>query len=272
MAEKTEKLVEGKVALVTGAAGGMGRVIAKRLALQGAKVTLTDLRGELVEQTAAELSAEVSQVMALAHDVSSEQDWRRAVNSTIDRFGELSILVNNAGSFVMESIEDSSLESWRKMFTVNVESVFLGTKIALGAMKINGRDRESPNSIINVSSVGGLVGAAFTTAYSSAKAAVTLLTKCAALECAKLNYAIRVNSIHPGLSDTPMQQILLDGHVRYSGFPSRAAARTAMVESYPLGRLGRPEDVADATLFLASDLSRYITGSELVVDGGLTAA
>jgi NAD(P)-dependent dehydrogenase (short-subunit alcohol dehydrogenase family) len=266
------KMLEGKVALVTGAAGGMGRAIARRLAHEGAKVVLTDLRREQVEAVASELATDGVEAIGLAHDVTSETDWNRVVGETVRRFGEVSVLVNNAGSFVMESIEHSSLESWRKMFTVNVESVFLGTRAAMVAMKKNGRDRESPNAIVNVSSIGGLIGAAFTTAYSSAKGAVTLLTKCAALECAKLGYAIRVNSLHPGLSDTPMQNVLLDGHVRYSGYSSRETARIAMVDAYPLGRLGRPTDIADAAAFLASDMSRYMTGAELVVDGGLTAA
>lgn len=265
-------MLEGKVALVTGAAGGMGRAIAERMAEEGARVALTDLRGEEVEAAAAELSGRGLAAIGLAHDVTSEADWQRVVAATAKEFGELSVLVNNAGSFIMDSIEDCALDSWRKMFSVNVESVFLGTKAAIGAMKGNGRDRESPNAIVNVSSIGGLIGAAFTTAYSSAKGAVTLLTKCAALECAKLGYAIRVNSVHPGLSDTPMQNVLLDGHVRYSGYPSRDAARQGMVDAYPLGRLGRPRDVADATVFLASDHARYVTGTQLIVDGGLTAA
>lgn len=265
-------MLEGKVAVVTGAAGGMGRAIAERLATGGAKVVLTDLRKEAVESATDQvIRAGLGDVIAIAHDVTSEADWQRVLDRTASHFGEVSAIVNNAGSFIMESIEDCSLENWRRMFAVNVESVFLGTRAGIGAMKANGRDRERPNSIVNISSIGGLVGAAFTTAYSSAKGAVTLLTKCAALECAKLGYAIRVNSVHPGLSDTPMQTVLLDGHVRYSGYASREAARAGMVDAYPLGRLGRPDDVANAAAFLASDQARYITGAELVVDGGLTA-
>jgi NAD(P)-dependent dehydrogenase (short-subunit alcohol dehydrogenase family) len=266
------QMLEGKVALVTGAAGGMGKAIAERLAHGGAKVVLTDLRKESVEKEAHDIGGKGHNVIAFAHDVTSEADWERVIATTVQHFGELSVLVNNAGTFIMESIEDCSVDNWRKMFAVNVESVFLGTKTGMAAMKINGRDRESPNSIVNISSIGGLIGAAFTTAYSASKGAVTILTKCAALECAKLGYAIRVNSVHPGLNDTPMQGVLLDGHVRYSGYATREAARAAQVDAYPLGRLGRPDDVANATAFLASDQSRYMTGAELVVDGGLTAA
>jgi NAD(P)-dependent dehydrogenase (short-subunit alcohol dehydrogenase family) len=179
--------------------------------------------------------------------------------SAISRFGGVDVLVNNAGVALSASVEDTSLEQWRWLMSINLDGVFLGVKQAVGAMKAAG------GSIINLSSIEGLIGDPNLAAYNASKGGVRLLTKSAALSCAKAGYRIRVNSIHPGYIQTPM----VEAYVEAQADP--AAARAAIAALHPLGRIGDPDDIAYGVLYLASDESKFVTGAELVIDGGYTA-
>jgi len=251
--------VDGKVALVTGAASGLGRGAAEILAREGAKVVVTDIDIEAGEAVARELG---EPAFFRCLDATVEVDWRDGIADVCARFGRLDVLVNNAGVPTMELIEDTTLERWRSVMALNLDGVFLGVRAAIAAMKKTGG-----GSIINISSVAGLVGTPRTATYSASKAGVKLLTKCAALECAELGYNIRVNSIHPGLVETPMCEVVL----REIGGGDAAAARKKFQQMHPIGRLGRIEDIACGVLYLASDESSFMTGAELIIDGGMTA-
>jgi len=255
--------VKGKVALVTGGRQGLGKAIAIMLAREGAKVVITDRKPEgsdAVLQAIADLGSEA---IFVEQDVSSEDDWNRAIAATVEKFGKLDILVNNAGVGAGKSIEDVTLEEWRWVMSINLDGVFLGTQKAIAAMKQTGG-----GSIVNMSSIEGLVGDRRMAAYDSSKGGLVTLSRSAALDCAKKGYNIRVNTVHPGFIDTKMvagflKAQAIDGDV--------AAARRALIAMHPLGHLGEPDDVAYAVLYLASDESKFATGSELVVDGGYTA-
>jgi 3(or 17)beta-hydroxysteroid dehydrogenase len=252
----TMNRVQGKVALVTGAALGLGRAAAVMLAREGARVVLTDVKTEEGGKVAEDIVAGGGEAMFLRHDVSSEADWARVMDSVASRFGPLDVLVNNAGVLFSAPIEETALEQWRWLMAVNCDGVFLGVKHAIAAMKERG------GSIINISSVAGLVGLPNLSAYNASKGAVRLLTKAAALECAKAG--IRVNSIHPGGIWTPM----LEQFVGKRGEESAEAAAAAM---HPVGHAGEPDDIAHGVVYLASDESKFVTGAELVIDGGYTA-
>jgi 3(or 17)beta-hydroxysteroid dehydrogenase len=249
--------VDGKVALVTGAASGLGRATARRLAQEGARVVAADLNEAGAKELAGTLGGSAH---ALRLDVASEPDWQRAIAETVRAFGGLHVLVNNAGIVVARSIEDTSAEELRRVLTVNVEGVFFGCKHALPAMNASGG-----GSIVNLSSTAGLVGTPPFAAYSASKGAVRLLTKTVAAHCLALGYPIRCNSIHPGGMNTPMVQGL-GGSLAGAG-PTTLAVM-AKVQNGPGGQ---PEDVANLALFLASDESRHLNGAEIAIDAGLTA-
>ena len=246
--------VAGKVALITGAASGLGKAAAMLMVREGARVMLADVN-EAAGRKAAETIGPGAEFVKL--DVTSEEDWRNAVAFTLERFGSLNILVNNAGISPHDTIEDGTLEGWRHIHAVNVESVFLGCKHAIGPMAAGGG-----GAIVNMSSIAGIRGVADYASYGSSKAGVRNLTKSVALYCAQQRYNIRCNSVHPGSIDTP----ILDADKAKHG----EAAVTMREKAIPMHRLGRPEEVAYAVLFLASDEASYITGAELVVDGGKT--
>jgi NAD(P)-dependent dehydrogenase (short-subunit alcohol dehydrogenase family) len=257
------KDLEGRVALVTGAARGIGAATARALANAGAKVVVSDM---------ADGNATASAIGGayVRHDVTNEDDWSAAIAFSEKTFGGLDILVNNAGVFWQKTIADTSLEDFRRMQQVNVDGVFLGLKHAIPAIAERAQKWDGGGSIINLSSVAGLVGAPYTLAYNASKGAVRLMTKSAALECAEAKLKVRVNSVHPGIIDTPMMAEAASAVGARTGMGANATLEF-MATRHPMGRLGRDTDIANAVKFLASDAAAFMTGSELVVDGGMTA-
>jgi NAD(P)-dependent dehydrogenase (short-subunit alcohol dehydrogenase family) len=252
--------VEDKIALITGAAQGLGAETARLLVAEGASVVLTDINVDGARQTADEINAQdFDKAVAFEQDVSSESGWQRTIEATRGKFGGLNILVNNAGIGSIGSVEDETLETWQRVHDVDLNSVFLGCKYAIPLMVESGG-----GSIVNVSSISGIIAAHNLAAYNSAKAAVRHLSKSVALHCAHERNNIRCNSVHPAFIDTP----ILDGLV---GGPDRDAALEKLGRQIPLGRVGQPEDVAFAVLYLASDESQFVTGSEIRIDGGISA-
>jgi NAD(P)-dependent dehydrogenase (short-subunit alcohol dehydrogenase family) len=250
----------GKVALISGGARGQGAVEARLFAREGAKVVIGDLLEEAGRQVEAEINASGGACLFVRLDVTREEDWQRAVEATIARFGTLNVLVNNAGIGSTRgpngqpvAIENLTEAQWDRVMEVNAKGVFLGTKYALPEMR-----KAGGGSIINISSIAGIVGGQ-TTAYGASKGAVRLLTKATAIQYAR--EGIRCNSVHPGVIETPMTARML----------ADEAQRQANIARHPIGRLGQAEDVAYGVLYLASDESAFVTGSELVIDGGLTA-
>jgi 3(or 17)beta-hydroxysteroid dehydrogenase len=260
-ADKDGRL-KGKVALISGAASGLGRAAALAMAQEGAAVALGDIDRVGTDALAREIGGGAE---ALALDVTDESQWIGAVGRAQDRFGGLDILVNSAGVIETGTVEETTLADWRKVMAVNLDGTFLGCKHALLAMKTNGEERGSGGSIINMSSVSGLVGGANIAAYNASKGGVRLLTKSVALHCAQKGYGVRCNSVHPAFIDTP----LVDGLVAAARDETKARARIA--SQIPLGRIGRPEDLTPLLIYLASDESKFVTGAEFVIDGGLTA-
>lgn len=258
MASSSGGRVAGKVALVTGAASGIGRASAELLAREGASVILTDVQA-MGEDVAASIRKEGGKARFVAHDVTSESEWASIVAGIETTEGRLDILVNNAGIAVAGLIHELSLEQWRHQMAVNVDGVFLGVKTSLPLMRKN-----RGGSIINISSVAGLRGAANLSAYCTSKGAVRLFTKSVAIECAVMQDGIRCNSIHPGLIETPIWGQVVPGSNEPLDLDAMSAIRV------PLRRKGMPTDIANAVLFLASDDSSYMTGEEMVVDGGMT--
>ncbi len=248
--------LQGKVALITGAARGMGAVEAELFVREGARVAITDVLDDEGRRTESRIAEAGGQAFYANLDVTSEDHWRRAVSDTVARYGRLDILVNNAGiSGGFADLESMDVEFWDRVMDVNAKGVFLGMKHAVPELR-----RAGGGSIVNISSIAGLVGAwQRSGAYGASKAAVRILTKNAALAYAK--EGIRVNSIHPGPILTPMTEGRFDD----------PATQDQWNQQVPLGRIGVSEDVAYGALYLASDESTYVTGAELVIDGGITA-
>lgn len=262
--------LSGKTALVTGAATGIGAACARELSRAGATVMLTDINVAGCEQLANTLNAGGGRAFSGAQDVTVEETWPQTIEDTVQRCGGLDILVNNAGMYTGGKLVDNTLAAVRRVHQVNVESVFLGMKYAAQAMQPGGTAGNG-GSIINMSSVAGLIGVPGHTAYGSTKGAVRLYTKHAAVEFARLGYGIRVNSIHPGLIDTDMGRLVFKDFVEIGLAPDLDAAEAAILQMIPLATLGAVEDIARMTRFLASSESSYCTGAEFVVDGGMTA-
>ncbi len=251
--------VEGKIALITGAAQGLGEAMARMLAREGATVLLTDINAEGVHAVAESINAEKpGSATGLAHDVTSPEQWQAAIAVAKD-LGGLHILVNNAGIGSIGNVVDETLENWRRVHEVDVDSVFIGCKYAIPLMTDSGG-----GSIINISSIAGIIAGHNYAAYNSAKAAVCHLSKSIALDCARSRNNIRCNSVHPVFIDTP----ILDGMSR-SG--DREKLLSKLGQQIPLGRVGHPDDIAYGVLYLASDESAFMTGAELRIDGGISA-
>jgi NAD(P)-dependent dehydrogenase (short-subunit alcohol dehydrogenase family) len=249
--------VEGKVVLISGGASGIGAASARLVVREGGKAVLADRDEAKGRALATELGGAA---LFVALDVTTEAAWQKAVATSVDKFGGLHGLLNAAGVGVRNSIEDCTLEEYRRVNDINALGTFLGCKAAIPAMKQSGG-----GSIVNISSVLGLRGASWAMAYCASKGAVRSVTKNVALHCAQMKYGIRCNSVHPGYIDTPMIAPRLEQTI------DNMSGRQWLEELHPLGRLGRADEVANMILFLLSDESTFSTGSEFVCDGGLTA-
>ena len=256
--------VEGRIAIVTGGASGIGRACAQRLAAEGAIVVVTDIDEARGNEVVEAIGADGWTAEFMVHDVTDEARWQRVVDVTVARHGGLEILVNNAGVGIGGSILEMTLEDWRRQQAINLDGLSLGVKHCIPAMIPSGN-----GSIVNMSSVAGLKGAPNLAAYNATKGGVRLFTKGVALECAREGWPVRVNSVHPGIIDTPIwskvNPAFLDDGVNAVDVDAMAAA------GVPMGHAGRPADIASGVLFLASDDASYVTGTELVIDGGLSA-
>jgi NAD(P)-dependent dehydrogenase (short-subunit alcohol dehydrogenase family) len=249
----------GKTALVTGAASGLGAAIAARFSAEGADVIVSDLDGDRAQTHAATLAGHA---IALELDVTNADSWAIAIATAQREFGKLNILVNNAGICLAGSVEDLSYEDWRITHAVDLDSVFLGSKAALPLMART--SVETGGAILNISSISAMVAAGNMAAYNSAKAAVRHLTKSIALHCAKKRYGITCNSLHPTFVDTPLLN-------EFAGERSREETLEKLARQIPIGRIGVPDDVAWAAVYLCSSEAAFITGAELAIDGGLSA-
>lgn len=267
--------LSGKTALVTGAANGIGEAVARTLAAAGAAVILTDLPAQT--DKAATVVADMVAAGAVAEfqplDISQEQQWIAVTRHIQEQYGALDVLVNNAGVVLVKPIIETTLEEIRWISRINIEGTFLGVKHAVPLLRLRGQANSAGASIINFSSAMGIKGYPFGSLYSMTKGAIRMFSKSIALEFAQLQYNIRVNSIHPGLVDTAMvahesEKLSALGAL---GTSTPEEMRRAFQNLNPLGRLGTPQELANAVLFLASDLSSFVTGSELIVDGGETA-
>ena len=259
--------LDGKVALISGAARGIGAETARLMIEAGAKVAIGDVLDERGRETARVLGEAL-----YAHlDVTREEDWQSAIDAVLGRWGKLDILVNNAGLFLGKDIEAVTLAEWHRLCAVNLTGVFLGTKLALPALREAAKTSEHGSVIVNLASTAGLVGSTQDPLYSMTKGGVTLFTKSAALEFARKGYRIRVNSMHPGTIDTDMGDQVLAIRARNLGTNDLEPARQQTLDRIPIGRMGNVTDIAKGIVFLASDDSGFMTGAGLVVDGGITA-
>ena len=248
--------VKGKIALITGGASGIGKTAAILLAEEGAQIIVSDINVKSANETANEIG---NSAIAYEHDVTDEGSWKILLSKIKHKFGHINILVNCAGIAMIGNIEETTLEDWKNIHAVDLDSIFLGCKTALPIMVDNG-----PGSIINLSSISGIIAGHNLAAYNSAKAGVRHLTKSIALHCAKKKYDIRCNSVHPAFINTNMlDDILPKGN--------REESLERLSRQVPLGRIGEVKDVAWAIVYLASEESKFMTGAEIVLDGGLSA-
>ncbi|MCC6992103.1 MAG: glucose 1-dehydrogenase [Acidobacteria bacterium] len=255
--------VEGKVALVTGGASGLGEACAKLLAAEGAALVIADRDAANGERVAGEINKAGGRAAFIALDVTVEPQWLALGAAIRERHGRLDIAVNSAGTNVARSFpSETTLDDWHRVLQVNLDGVFLGTKHALALMR---ESQPVAGSIINISSMLGLVGQADSGPYCASKGGVRLYTKSVALSCADQRVNVRVNSVHPGFIETPLLR------TAFKRFATESEARAAYDALVPIGHIGQPEDVAYGVLYLASDESKFVTGSELVIDGGFTA-
>ncbi len=246
--------LKGKTALVTGGSRGIGAACSVLFATQGAKVAICDVLEKEAQKVIATIDQLGGDAFYIELDVSNENHWKDAIDTIINRYSTIDVLVNNAGIAALGNVEETTTQSWNEIMAVNATGVFLGTRSVIPVMRDSGK-----GSIINISSTAGLVGSTLYTAYHASKGAVRLLTKATAIQYAKEN--IRVNSVHPGPVISEMSNHLL----------GPKGNRTKRLSQVPLGRFGNPEEIAQGVLYLASDESSFVTGSELIIDGGFTA-
>ena len=263
--------LDGKVALISGAARGIGAEAARLMVEAGAKVAVADVLDERGRETVRSLESAGGEAFYAHLDVTREEDWVAAIAAVTGRFGQLDILVNNAGIFLGKSLEEASLADWHRLCAVNLTGVFLGTKFALPALREAAQRSPHGSAIVNLSSVAGIVGSSGDPLYSLTKGGVTLFTKSTALEFARKGYRIRVNSIHPGTTETDMGDQVLTMRARNLGTNDLEPARQQALTRIPIGRMGTVTDIAKGIVFLASDDAGFMTGAGLVVDGGITA-
>ena len=262
--------MNNKVVLITGGASGIGAACARVFAEEGAAVVATDIQRDKGAELVAEIEGKGGSALFLEQDVTDEGGWDQVVQHVIDRYGKLHCLVNNAGIGMPGEIISYSLEHWRKLFAVNVEGVFLGSKYCLPHLAASGA-----GSIVNISSLAGLQGAPRLAAYCATKGAVRLFTKAVAKECATNDMPVRCNSVHPGIIDTPIWDEILEDPDMQAAMEALSAnergPHAAAAMATPGGKAGTPEQVARVVLFLGSDASSYVNGAELAVDYGMSA-
>ncbi|GGW35002.1 MULTISPECIES: SDR family oxidoreductase [Flavobacteriaceae] len=253
--------VKNKVAIVTGGASGLGKSSAILLAREGAKIVVTDIDEEDGKKVVQQIKANGGEAIFIKQDVSKEDEWKNVIETTLKTFGKLHILANSAGIGLGGTVEEVTLEDWKNLIDVNLNGTFLGTQYGIKGMKETGEG----GSIINFSSIEGLIGDPNLPAYNASKGGVTIFTKSAALHCARQGYGIRINSIHPAYIWTPMVENFLkaQGNVE--------EGKKQLESLHPVGHLGEPDDIGYGVVYLASDESKFMTGSELVIDGGYTA-
>src|SRR5215470_907265 len=247
--------LDDTIAVVTGAAGGIGRAVCASMAEAGATVVATDLAPE-----AAVPGGRVPGAIAYRqHDVSKEADWAKIATEIRTKYGRLDALVNAAAICQVKTIEETTLEDWRRLMAINIDSMLIGTQATLPLLRESGKTRKGGASIVNFSSVGGQRGAAFTAAYCTSKGAVKLFSKSCAIEFGMLKYNIRVNSVHPGGIHTPMMHAIIDRYVQMGGVPSREAAEAGVIAAHPIGRLGNPEEIGGGVVYLCSPEASFVT-------------
>ncbi|MDG1272949.1 MAG: glucose 1-dehydrogenase [Alphaproteobacteria bacterium] len=260
--------LDGKTALISGASRGIGAATAALMINAGANVIIGDILKNKGEETAKKLG---SNAVFTSLNVTDEGDWSNAVELAVGKFGSLDILVNNAGLFLGRDFADISLDEWDRLASVNMTGVWLGTKVATDALAKSGAISNQGSVIVNISSVAGLVGSELDPLYSMTKGGVTLFTKSTALNFGRKGYKIRVNSVHPGVIETDMGEQTFVSRAQQHGTNDVKKSRDVALAGHPIGRLGIPEDIAKGIVFLASDDAGFMTGSALVIDGGLTA-
>ncbi len=263
--------LNNRVAMVTGSGRGIGAAVARSLAAAGATVHLADVAPERAECVASEIRSNGGSAHAVALDVTRPESWDSAIADLQNTSGQLDILVNNAGITISRSVEETTLEEWRLMMSVNLEGAFIGMKAALPLMKESAQRTPFGGSIINMSSVSGIVGTPNLSCYTATKAGLRYFSKSAAIEFARAGYRIRVNTIHPGLIEGASADVLFNASIQSGQYGNMDEARTAWTARFPVNRMGRQQDIGGAAVFLASDESSFMTGAELVVDGGLSA-
>ncbi len=264
--------LDGKVALISGAARGIGAQTARLMAEAGASVIIGDILDEAGRETAGHIVRGGGTAHYITLDVTSEASWTAAVADATLRHGKLDILVNNAGIFTGRDFEEATLADWHKLVAVNMTGVFLGTKIAAPALRAAGLKSAHGSAIVNLASIAGLVGSPLDPLYSMTKGGVTLFTKSTALAFGRKGDRIRVNSVHPGVIETDMGEQTFQRRMAILKTNDIEVAKENSRAMHPIGRLGTADDIARAIVFLASDDAKFMTGSAMVVDGGVTAA